>query len=37
MYAVVPFKSGNYPIENSGDNTLIIFSPYKDYGSYLLP
>ena len=36
MY-VVSRKYGKDPIENSGDIAWTTFSPYNDYGSYLLP
>ena len=37
MKVVVSCKYGKDPIENRGDNAWLTFSPYKVYGSFLLP
>ena len=34
MYVVVPCKYGKNSIENSEDNALTTFSPYKVYGDF---
>ena len=37
IYVVIPCKYGKDLVENNGDNAWTTFSPYRVYGSCLLP